>query len=122
MSPDFNITSYTAAISGVAVVLALDMLVVAGRHYVRWKLKQRLNLSDWLVAPALVRQDFLKELIKAEKRVGLKHWHGSSTFRRRAKGYSLQPNCNGASRTTTAGQDLIGLRDYQEGTFGSNDS
>lgn len=54
MSPTFDIGSYTAAISGIAVVLGLDVLVVAGRFYVRGMLRQKLGLHDWLVVPALV--------------------------------------------------------------------
>lgn len=55
MSPTFNIESYTAAISGIAGVLALDIIVVAARFYTRTALKRKLNLNDWFTIPALVR-------------------------------------------------------------------
>lgn len=55
MSLDFNIRSYAAAISGTAVLLALDVLFTAGRIYAKRDQKQRLYLNDWLVIPALLR-------------------------------------------------------------------
>ena len=53
------IGSYTAAVSGIAVVLGLDILAVGTRFYLRKTLKAKLNVNDWLVVPALVRSTSL---------------------------------------------------------------
>jgi hypothetical protein len=52
MSPNFDIGPYTAAISGIAIVLGLDVIAVAGSFYIRKMLRQKLNPNDWLVIPA----------------------------------------------------------------------
>ncbi len=54
MPSDYNISSYDAAIGGIATVLALDVIVVTVRLYAKKLLRQRLELNDWLILPALV--------------------------------------------------------------------
>lgn len=54
MSSNLEIGSYTAAIGGIGALLALDILVVCTRFYVRKSLGRKLALNDWLTIPALV--------------------------------------------------------------------
>ena len=58
MLPSFHISSRGVAFSVLSVFLALDIVAVAARIYVRRALKQRMNADDWLVLPALVRESF----------------------------------------------------------------
>jgi hypothetical protein len=62
MLPSFHISSHIVAVAVISVVMAMDVLAVAARIYVRRSLKQRLKADDWLVVPALVRRSLDENL------------------------------------------------------------
>ena len=116
MAPSFNIdtNSYDAAIAGVALVLGLDIVVVAGRLYIKKMFKQKLDLNDWLVIPALVRRRHARYNFEAHFDSALEYWHGSVVIRRVPERRVIQSNRHTASRSAAERQDIFGVRNDQK--------